>query len=455
MKIKGSIFAMALMGSAMVATAADTSKAQAGGDAVPLWSHVRRVSDLGELRNMTAQWDASQSEPVLRLTSSISSRALWAVIPAPKTGWDLARRAAVQCEMINRGTAPVTIMFWVVGARGWDAVGEQAKLEPGLSRIFSCKLRASFPDGTPKLDPGQVRQVQIMVSETKGPPGSTPSPAVVEVRGLVAVGEVPEWKRPPGRLDVPDVEDASPKAGHRVRYRLNSDKGIYCILNLPEDWQPGRKYPVIAELPGNIYYTVGCYSTGLPDQCTIGYGMSQGKGVICLGLPFVDRKAAVIAESGWGNADDTAEYTVNMVEEVCAKFGGDRQNLFITGFSRGAIACGYIGLRNDRIAALWKGMHCCQHYDGDGWGSATRPTAIERARRFRGLGIFQTDNRQKDVQPMMDVMKAPVTLVGSGLGAHATAMFLDDRPSTKQLREWFWKLCGKTSEKRTLTTNSH
>ncbi len=432
---------MGLMSFGMMATAAESAKPQVGGDAVPLWTHIRQVSDLGELRDMSAQWDASQSGPVLKLTTENLS---WAVIPAPKAGWILDRRAAVQCEMTNRGTDPVTIMFWVVGGHGWDAVADQAKLEPGMSRLFSCKLRENFPDGTPKLDPGQVKQIQIMILGPLAPAKGSAIPSkVIEARGLAAVGEAPEWKRPLGRLDVPVVEDAAPKAGHRVRYRLNGDKDIYSILYLPQDWKPGGKYPVIAEFPGNIAFAVGCYSTGLPEQCTIGYGMSQGKGVICLGIPFVDRKAAAIAENAWGNADDTAEYTLKMVEEVCAKFGGDRQNLFITGFSRGAIACGYIGLRNDRIAALWKGIHCCQHYDGDGWGSASKESAIERARRFRGLGVFQTDNRQTDVQPMMDAMKVPVVFGGSGLGAHATAMFLDERPSTKQLRQWFWDLCNK------------
>jgi hypothetical protein len=40
----------------------------------------------------------------------------------------------------------------------------------------------------------------------------------------------------------------------------------------------------------------------------------------------------------------------------------------------------------------------------------------------------------------MDVMKTSATWTQSGLGFHSTAMFLDDRPSTRQLREWFWQL---------------
>jgi hypothetical protein len=231
-----------------------------------------------------------------------------------------------------------------------------------------------------------------------------------------------------------------------VRYRLAGDgeSAIYSVLNLPEDWQPGMKYPVIVEYPGNIFFAPACYSTGLPEQCVIGYGMTKGKGAICLGMPFVDRAAGKIVENGWGNADETADHVMRTVAEVCARFGGDRGNIVLTGFSRGAIACGYIGLRDDRIAALWKGFHACQHYDGDGWNGATLAGAIERAARFQGKAVFQTDNPQKKFQSVMDVMKTKVTWAESGLGFHSTAMFLDDRPSTQQLREWFRQLVGNS-----------
>jgi hypothetical protein len=72
---------------------------------------------------------------------------------------------------------------------------------------------------------------------------------------------------------------------------------------------------------------------------------------------------------------------------------------------------------------------------------------LERATRFQGKGVFQTDNARAAFQPVMDAMKTEVTWEQSGLGFHATAMFLDDRPSTRRLRDWFWKLVGKTGEK--------
>lgn len=322
------------------------------------------------------------------------------------------------------------------------------------TRRFSCDLRATCPDGTPRLNPGDVSGVQIMLGQpvTTGRSrdgnskaaahfaGGITRPVSVSLRSLAARGEQSPW-----RIDVPPVEEGGPEPGRRVRYRLAGDEqtGIASILNLPEDWQAGKKYPVIVEYPGNIFLGPACYSTGLPDRCVIGYGITQGRGAICLGLPFLDRASGRIVENGWGNADETADYAVRMVAEVCEKFGGDPGRVVLTGFSRGAIACGYIGLRNERIAALWKGFHACQHYGGGGWNGADMPGTLGRAARFKGVAVFQTDNPREKYQAVMDAMMAEVTWADSGLHWHSTVMFLDDRPSTKQLREWFWRLVGE------------
>ena len=415
---------MALLLAPLAALHADAS--------ISLTQHLRSSSDLGELRDLRAEWN----DGVLKLSTSKAERQAWAVIPAATGGWDLARRGTVNAEILNTGDQPVGVMLWVVGAHGWSAVVDAATLPPHETRTFSCNLRAAYPDGTPKLNPGDVKQVQVMLAK------EITKPVSIEVRHVTAQGDAPEWKRPPGRIDVPAVEDAPPAPGKRVRYRLPGDEknGIYSVLNLPEDWQNGTTYPVIVEYPGNIFFAPACYSTGLPDQCLIGYGMTKGKGAICLGMPFVDRAHGKVVENAWGNSDDTADYVMRMVAEVCAKFGGDHENVVLTGFSRGAIACGYIGLRDDRIAALWKGFHACQHSDGANWNGATMSGAIERAARFQGKAVFQTDNSQDKFQPVMDAMKTKVTWAQSGLGFHSTAMFLDDRPSTQQLREWFWQL---------------
>ena len=407
----------------------------AAGD-TPLLPRPAGAPLFGELRGMRAAFDEGSLRLVADRAPAPGAAYVWAAISPPAGGWKLEQRATVEADITNHGSGEAEVLLWVVGESGWDAVPAHAKLSPGETRRFSCRLRETFPDGTPKIDPSRVRDIRVMVR------GRFRAPLTLEVRGLTARGFEPPWFPPADRVAVPAVSDEDPAAGRRVRYRLNGDAagGPYAVLHLPEDWRPGASLPLIVEYPGNIFFVPGCYSTGLPDQCVIGAGITRGRGAICLALPFVDRATGVIAEGGWGVPDDTASYAVAMVEQVCREFGADRANIVLTGFSRGALACGFIGLRNDRIAALWKGFHACQHYDGDGWNGATEAGALERARRFRGRAVFQTDNSRAKFQTVMDAMRVPVTWADSGLRAHATAMFLDDRPSTEQLRRWFREL---------------
>lgn len=400
-------------------------------DGTSLWPHIRSTADLGDIRGGAATWVGSDGG---MLTFNVHGKDLyaWATVPAAADGWDLARRSTIEASVTNLGPTQAEVQVWAVASRGWESVADVATLAAGETRSFSCRLRETFPDGTPKLDPGRVTGIRVLLRKAA-------AGTVVRVTGLAATGHALPWTRPLGRVEVPDVEEGPPAAGRRVRYQLSKDKGtdIACLLHLPDDWTPGGRYPVILEYPGNVFYVKGCYSTGLPDQCGIGYGMARGRGAIWVSLPFIERKTGTIAENGWGDADETADFCGRIVDDVCARFGGDRRNLILTGFSRGAIACGFIGLRNDRIAPLWKGFHLCQHYDGDGWNGATLEGAVERARRFRGQAVFHTDNPEEAVRPVTAVMNVPTTFVRSGLGAHAIAMFLDERESTQQLRRWF------------------
>jgi len=405
---------------------------------LPVFASLVLVAAPPEGRGLDAAWDGD----TLRITGAPIEvggpphRYAWITLPAPDGVWDLSTHAAVEAEVTNSSNKPVDLLLWVVGERGWDAVPAPATLAPGETRPLSCNLRETWPDKTPKIDPRHVKEIRLMILKRGA------GLVALAMRNARATGEAPVWTMPAGRLEVPPVEDAVPAPGKRVRYRPGGgdEGGIYSILHLPEDWTEGGTYPVIAEFPGNIFFIPGCYSTGLPDQCIIGYGMTKGRGSICVGLPFVDPATGTISEHGWGDPDATADHAVRMMEEICAKFGGDRANLVLTGFSRGALACGYIGLRNDRIAALWKGFHACQHYDGDGWNGATLEGALERAKRFRGRSVFQTDNSPVAFQSVMEAMNTEVIWANSRLGAHATAMFLDDRESTRQLREWYRRL---------------
>jgi len=420
---------------------------------VELWDHLASASDLVDVRGLSADIDDSGGHRVLKLDMPKLNLAMgetgrdprrgisWVAIPGPSESWNLKQVRNIQANIKNTGTKSAETTLWVVSSHGWAAVGGFAKLEPDQAATLSCDLRETYPDGTPKIDPGRIKEIRIMIQRM--------DLASVEVSGLVATGRADEWVRPAGRIDVPDMVEGKPAPGRRVRYQPadDVDNNVYCALYLPPDWKPGKRYPVIAEYPGNIFYSAkSCWSTGRPEQCAMGYGISSGTNAIWVSLPFVDRAIGEIAEAGFGSndGDDTAIYAMDVIEDICANWGGDRNNLFLCGFSRGAIACGYIGLRNDKIAEQWKGLVACQHYDGSRWRQSRMEDAVKRAPRFRGKAIFQVDNTGKTAkyEQLMDHTDPAVewTWVSSGLGAHATAMFLDDRPVMKQLRQWFLDL---------------
>jgi hypothetical protein len=208
-------------------------------------------------------------------------------------------------------------------------------------------------------------------------------------------------------FDMPVMEESPAVPGKRVRCVAPEYRGtqLYHTLYLPPEWTPDprRRFPVIFEYPGNLSPPSG--STGRVEDAGLGYGLTRDLGFIWVVLPFVDRDAGTHALTWWGDGDGdgdgdaaaTAEYCVRAAEQVCRDFGGDRNNLFLCGFSRGAIAVNYIGLRNPRITGLWRGLISHDHYDGvrewrgTDWGSpldAYRRGAADRLDRARGKRIL-------------------------------------------------------------------
>lgn len=115
---------------------------------------------------------------------------------------------------------------------------------------------------------------------------------------------------------------------------------------------------------GNYVNAYGDRSAGTGDGVSLGYGVSGRRDFIWVSLPFVERAKGVNAITWWGDVDATIEYCLAAVSVVCKKWGGDRDRLFLTGFSRGAIACNYTGLHHDTVAGLWRGFVAHSHYDG-------------------------------------------------------------------------------------------
>ena len=196
-----------------------------------------------DVRDATVAWRPEDGGRLSLVTTARRSYA-WATLPAPEGGFDLARRAAVEADLVNQGGHAVEVQLWVVAGRGWESVGDFARVEPGERRTFSCRLRETFPDGTPKLDPARITGLRVLL--VRPPVG-----AAIEATGFRGTGAEPPFVRPAGRIEAPPVEEGPPAAGRRVRHALAGDAGtgIHVLLHLPEDWVAGRHraYPVVVE----------------------------------------------------------------------------------------------------------------------------------------------------------------------------------------------------------------
>jgi len=441
---KAATLGIILWASAFAAAADRTTEgiaaAPSGTTEPHLWAHLRTRAAQWEEHGLNAEWIATDGDsPAVRLTVTTREFSSWLIVPAPEGGWPLDTRSTVEVDVHNPGTKPVNVMMWVVASRGWDAVPDiQESIQPGETRHLKCHLREGWRDyfgakTTPKIDPHLVTQIQIVLWKTQE--GDR-----VELSNLVAKGREPEFRKPADRLEVPDMEEGVPAPGRRVRFRLEGeqDEEPYSVLYLPADWKAGGRYPVVVEYPADRFFHWSCYSTGRPEQGVIGYGMTKGRGAIWVCLPFI--KDGAVAENGFGDGDATAEYALRVLAAIAERFGGEPGNAVLTGFSRGAMACWYVGLRNDRVASAWRGFHAVQGYDGGGWGGSTRADALERSMRIGNREFFLTDNFKEEPARMLGEAGVKTVSARSGLGAHGAAMFLDDRPSTVAVRDWFCRV---------------
>jgi len=251
-------------------------------------------------------------------------------------------------------------------------------------------------------------------------------------------------------LIVPELSDGGPAAGRRVRQTNPGYEGweLFHTLYLPADWrQPAageQRWPVIVEYAGNGGYknALGDVCTGKPEDCKLGYGLSGGKGFIWVCLPFVDPTGKKHAINWWGDADATAKYCVQTVRRICDEFGGDPQAVVLTGFSRGAIACNYIGLRNDEIAKLWCGLMPHSHYDGvRKWPHADSDAASAAARLARLGDRPQFISHEMNIDATRDFLKqhAPegkFTFLALPFPNHSDQWVLKDIPERRQARAW-------------------
>jgi hypothetical protein len=250
----------------------------------------------------------------------------------------------------------------------------------------------------------------------------------------------------PNDLTIPALTAGPPVAGQRAKLTLPDYAGwdLFHTIYLPTDWQPGGRYPVIFEYPGNGGYQNdrGDRCTGRVEDCQLGYGLSGGQGMIWVCLPFVNVAERRHQLNWWGDADETATYCRRVVDQVCRDYGGDRTALILTGFSRGAIACSYIGLRNDDIAGLWLALVPHSHFDGvRKWPhvDSDAASAVVRLKRLHGRPQFITHEGTIDATRaflQQHELAKHAELVALPFPNHSDAWVLKDLPERRRVREW-------------------
>ena len=259
--------------------------------------------------------------------------------------------------------------------------------------------------------------------------------------------DLPDIRTVTPDLVVPELSDASPGPGRRVKMQV-AGTGIYHVLYLPPDWSPRRRYPVIVEYAGNGGYEnqFGDVSTGRPEGSNLGYGLSGGRGVIWLCLPYIDPVNQRNQLTWWGDPDATTAYAHRTIDQLCRDLGGDRRRLVLAGFSRGAIACNYLGLRDPATARLWKGFFAYSHYDGVrrwNYPDDDRAAALQRLRRLGRRPVFVC--HESSVEPTREYLastgvKGNFTLRTLPYRNHNDAWVLRDVPLRREARVWLTSL---------------
>lgn len=265
-------------------------------------------------------------------------------------------------------------------------------------------------------------------------------------------GDLPDLGSLPADLVVPPLAEGPPARGRRVRVVAPEYAGtaVHHALYLPTDWAPGGCWPVLVEYAGNGPYRneFGDTCTGKVEDCSLGYGISGGRGFIWLCLPCISADRQHNQLQWWGDVEATVAYCKSVVPRVCRDYGGAAQAVVLAGFSRGAIACNYLGLHDDVIAALWRGFVCHSHYDGvRAWGyeGDDRAAAAVRIRRLgnRPQFISQEVSTEATREYLAGVCpQGRFRYVDLAYRNHTDRWVLRDTAERRQLRDWLRDTLG-------------
>jgi hypothetical protein len=179
---------------------------------------------------------------------------------------------------------------------------------------------------------------------------------------------------------------------------------VYHTLYLPTDWQPGKKYPVIVDYAGNYLGGTGDIPcTGNVENINFGYGITGGTGCIWVCMPTIGGSPLANQNTWWGTLASTVAYCQQTVLYVCQNYGGDPSAVILSGFSRGGIACNYVGLNDPVTADIWLAFIPHAHYDGviTTWPypNADDASALVRLQRLDGRLQWLSDEETSVENP--------------------------------------------------------
>ena len=263
-----------------------------------------------------------------------------------------------------------------------------------------------------------------------------------------------------------------PRAGARVRAVAPGFEStqVYHPLYLPTDWSnsSARRFPIIVEYMGNGPFNdgYGDISTGRPEDSNLGWGMADppGSKYIWISMPFVTAdlgNQTQVSVYWWGcpspdarrpcqnyfNITPTIHYLHSAVQQAISRYNGDPENIVITGWSRGAIATGAIGLYDDATSRLFKAFVPYSHLDGDcGWVDSTQPALDARWDRLGGRPMLYLGECAVATQGGPEWLKkigqygthatSGMEFMTTGFANHNDAWVLRNSSARTYLRQW-------------------
>ncbi len=256
-------------------------------------------------------------------------------------------------------------------------------------------------------------------------------------------------------LILPSLTKGMPAPGKRVKQTHPDwkDTEVYHVIYLPKDWQPNKRYPVIVEYAGNGPFKnrFGDISAGHPEGSKMGYGISAGTGFIWVCIPYLNNAGNKNVTKWWGdrpkyNPQPTLDYCKKVVPWICANYGGELNSVILCGFSRGAIACNYLGLHDDVIAKLWRAFIPYSHYDGVRrwpYPGSDQESALKRLKRLAGRPQFICHEGEGvgGTQKFLDNagIKGKFIFQATGFRNHNDGWLLRPSPARTAMRQWLAK----------------